>query len=52
MSNSCNQISTLPNSEIIDSFHYHPQNQNDWDRVDEDAERIGQHLKELKSKYD
>ena len=44
--------SVLPNSEIIDSFHYRPQNQNDWDRVDEDAERIGQYLKELKSNYE
>ena len=34
----------LPDSEIIDSFHYRPQNQQDWDRVDKDAERIGEYL--------
>ena len=38
-------LKDLPNTEIINTFHYRPQNPKDWKRADDDAMRVSQLLK-------
>lgn len=34
----------LPETEIINTFHYRPQNPNDWERADQDAFKVSKQL--------
>ena len=38
-------LKDLPNTKIINTFHYRPQNPKDWKRADDDAMRVSQLLK-------
>lgn len=38
-------LKDLPNTKIINTFHYRPQNPKDWKRADDDAIRVSQLLK-------
>jgi hypothetical protein len=37
-------LKDLPNTQIINTFHYRPQNPNDWARADEDAIQVSKLL--------
>ena len=37
-------LEVLPNTEIINTFHYRPQLQRDWEKADKDAEHINNYL--------